>query len=83
MTQKTPPRWTELGIVPALTATSAAMRWPIEPRTKTLSRAHCPAAHGTNYAVVVVCDVRGGGGRCARDSWREVDGVRGHLPGVI
>ena len=40
----------------------------------------CPAAHGTNYAVVVVC-VRGG--RCARDSWREVDGVKGHLPGVI
>ena len=22
----------------------------------------------------------GGGGRCARDSWSEVDGVRGHLP---
>ena len=41
----------------------------------------CPAAHGTNYAVVVVCV--GGGGRCARYSWREVDGVRGHLPGVI
>ena len=41
----------------------------------------CPAAHGTNYAVVVVCV--GGGGRGARDSWREVDGVRGHLPGVI
>ena len=27
--------------------------------------------------------MRGGGGRCARDSWREVDGVRGHLPGAI
>ena len=43
----------------------------------------CPAAHGTNYAVVVVCVGGWGGGRCARDSWREVDGVRGHLPGVI
>ena len=46
-----------------------------------LSTVTCPAAHGTNYAAVVTCV--GGGGRCARDSWREVDGVRVHLPGVI
>ena len=47
MAQKTPPRWAELGIAPALTATSAAMRWPIEPRTKTLSRAQLHTAQTT------------------------------------
>ena len=47
MAQKTPPRRAELGITPAFTAISAAMRWPIEARTKTLLRAQLHTAQTT------------------------------------
>ena len=44
---------------------------------------HCHVPSCTRHKLRSRSSVRGGGGMCARDSWREVDGVRGHLPGVI
>ena len=76
--------WAELGIAPALTRYQrrhALADWTTDQNIVT-----CPAAHGTNYTVVVVCVcVCGGGkvrsGQLARGRWSQRSSAWGCMSG--